>query len=126
SYDRPLQLYAALESIQRYLSGSFSMTLLYRASDARFSAAYAEVLECFPKVRAVMQSEKPRKDFKPLLEEILSASPAEYVLFCSDDIVMKDYVNLDLCQRMLDSTSAYGFYLRFGRNIQHSYISAKP
>ncbi len=123
SYDRPLQLLAALESIQRHLSGSFACTLLYRSSDARFDAAYKEVLALFPTVRAVKQS---AKDFKPLLEEILSESPAEYVLFCADDLVMKDAVDLDLCRRMLEQTGAHGFYLRFGRNIQHSYLAGKP
>lgn len=126
SYDRPLQLTAALESIQRYLSGSVSCTLLYRSSDTRFDAAYKEVLSLFPTVRAVKQSDHPRKDFKPLLEEILFESPAEYVLFCADDLVMKEYVDLDLCRKALERTGAYAFYLRFGRNIQHSYIGGKP
>ena len=123
SCDRPLQLYAALESIQRTLSGSVSCTLLYRSSDARFNAAYKEVLSHYPLVRPIKQSDK---DFKPLLEEILFESPAEYVLFCADDLIMKEPVDLDLCRRMLDQTGAYGFYLRFGRNIQHSYIAGKP
>lgn len=123
SYDRPLQLFAALESIQRHLSGSFACTLLYRSSDARFDAAYKEVLSQFPKIKAVKQL---AKDFKPLLEKILFESPAEYVLFSSDDLVMKDTVDLDICRQLLERTGAHGFYLRFGRNIQHSYIAGKP
>jgi hypothetical protein len=123
SYDRPLQLYATLESIQSYLRGSESLTLLYRASDTRFEAAYADVLAAFPEVRAVRQMN--RKDFKPLLEQILFEASSEYVLFSADDVVMKDFVDLSLCAQMLDRTGAYGFYLRFGRNIGHSYISGK-
>lgn len=123
SYDRPLQLYAALESIQKHLAGSVSCTLLYRCSDSRFEAAYKEVLALFPHVRSMQQSDK---DFKPLLEEILFSSTNEYVLFCADDLVLKEPVDLELCKRMLEKTGAYGFYLRYGRNIQHSYIESKP
>ena len=124
SYDRPLQLYATLESIRRYLRGTESLTLLYRASDARFEAAYREVFAAFSEVRAIRQTSS--KEFKPLLEKILFDSPSEYVLFSADDLVMKDYVDLGLCKQMLDKTGAYGFYLRFGRNIEHSYLSGKP
>ncbi len=124
SFDRPLQLYATLESIQRYLRGAESLTLLYRASDARFEAAYEELLATFPKVRAIRQTN--RREFKPLLEQILSETPSEYVLFSADDVVLKDFVDLSLCSQMLDTTGAYGFYLRFGRNIGHSYVSGKP
>jgi len=126
SFDRPLQLCATLESIQRYLSGSFSCTLLYRASDARFEAAYQELLALFPEVRFVKQSDRPRKDFKPLLEKILSETPAEYVLFCTDDVVLTDFVNLDVCRILLEQTDAYGFYFRFGLNIQRSYLANQP
>ncbi len=123
SYDRPMQLYAALESTHRYLSGSANYILLYRSSDARFDEAYKQVLALFPNVQAVKQS---GKDFKPLLEGMLFKSEARWVLFCSDDLVVKETVDLDLCQRMLDRTGAYGLYLSFGRNIQHSYILSKP
>ena len=77
SFDRPLQLYGALESIQRYVSGYQALTVLYRASDERFNAAYDTVKSAFPKVRYVKQSDNPRKDFKPLLTQAIFDSPAD-------------------------------------------------
>jgi glycosyltransferase involved in cell wall biosynthesis len=126
SFDRPLQLYGALESIYRYLTNYQTLTVLYRVSDARFNAAYELVKASFPKVRYIKQSDTPRKDFKPLLVHAIFDSPAEYIVFGVDDMIMKDFVDLKFCRQMLEKTGAYGFYLRFGRHIQLSYMFKKP
>ena len=126
SFDRPLQLYSALESIYRYVSGYQNLTVLYRASDARFDAGYHAVQSAFPKARYIKQSDRPRKDFKPLLLHAVFDSPAEYIVFGVDDMIMKDFVDLSVCRQMLEKTGAYGFYLRFGRHIQQSYMWKRP
>ncbi|MBF8262945.1 MAG: hypothetical protein HW387_610 [Parachlamydiales bacterium] len=125
SFDRPLQLYGALESIQHYVTGYQFLTVLYRASDDRFNAAYNLVRAAFPKARYVLQSDTPRKDFKPLLLQSVFDSPSEYIVFGVDDMVIKDFVDLSFCRQMLEKTGAYGFYLRFGRHIQQSYMQQK-
>jgi hypothetical protein len=126
SFDRPLQLYATLESIQRYLTGYAKLSILYRASDERFAAAYQKLQATFPQVQFVRQGEKPRKDFKPLLLKILFNSPSKYILFGVDDALLKDYVDLHLCRDMMEKTGAYGFYLRFGHHIRHCYQAGSP
>lgn len=125
SENRPLQLYAALESMERYLKGASSISVIYRADTSRFETAYEVTLGAFEKVKAIRQS-KPHKDFKPLLEQLLSESDSKYVLLGTDETVMKDFVDLDLCSRVLDRTAAFALYLAFGRNIQYSELEGKP
>jgi hypothetical protein len=126
SFDRPMQLFGALESIQHYISGYQTLTVLYRVSDERFDAAYNLVKAVFPQVRYIKQSENPRKDFKPLLVRAIFDTPAEYIVFGVDDMIIKDFVDLNFCRQMIEKTGAYGFYLRFGRHIQQSYTFQKP
>jgi glycosyltransferase involved in cell wall biosynthesis len=127
SFDRPLQLYACLESIQRYITGFENLTVLYRASAAPFAAGYEKVKDAFPAVRFVAQSDSdPKHDFKPHVLKIVFDSPSEYILFGVDDIIVKDFVDLRLCMDQMEKTDAYGFYLRFGRHIHHCYQSNCP
>jgi hypothetical protein len=65
--------------------------------------------------------EDPLRDFKPNVKKIIFDSPSEYVLFGVDDIIVKDFVDLSLCMDQMEKTGAYGFYLRFGRHINHCY-----
>lgn len=127
SFDRPMQLYACLESIHRYMEGFENVFVLYRATDSRFVEAYETLRSTFPGVYFVKQSEKePKRDFKPLLLKILAKSPSPYVLFGVDDIIVKDSVDLKNCMEMMEKTGAYGFYLRFGKHIQFCYQSGQP
>lgn len=124
SYDRPLQLYACLESIQRYMTGIEEMHVLYRASSESFKDGYEKVITAFPTVDFVMQSMKdPKQDFKPYVNKIVFDSPSEYILFSVDDLIMKDYVDLKYCMTQMGKTGAYGFYLRMGQHINYCYQS---
>ena len=126
SCDRPLQLYACLESIHRYISGFEKISVLYRASTDKFDAAYKKVKAVFPRTHFLAQSKEYKKDFKPLLMKAVFDSSAEYILFGVDDIVVKDFTDLNFCREMMEKTDAYGFYLRFGRHISHCYQSGTP
>jgi glycosyltransferase involved in cell wall biosynthesis len=126
SFDRPLQLYACLESISRYMTGFEKISVLLRVSDPSFAAGYEKVWAAFPKVRFIVQSQNPKKDFKNHVLKILFDSPSEYILFGVDDIVMKDFVDLKGCMSLLEKTDAYGFYLRFGKHIRYCYQFKQP
>jgi glycosyltransferase involved in cell wall biosynthesis len=127
SFDRPMQLYACLESISRYMSGYENLTVLYRSSSEEFVAAYKKVQNAFPLVKFVAQSMNDAKhDFKPNVLKIAFDSPSEYILFAVDDIVVKDFVDLKFCMDQMEKTGAYGFYLRFGKHINFCYQSDKP
>jgi hypothetical protein len=127
SFDRPIQLYACLESVQRYMTGFENLSVLYRASSPAFAAGYQKVQDAFPTVQFIAQSTSdPKHDFKPNVLKIVFDSPSEYILFGVDDIIVKDFVDLCFCMEQMEKTDAYGFYLRFGKHIHHCYQTNKP
>ncbi len=125
SYNRPMQLYACLESMERYVSGFEKISVLYRADDS-FVPAYENVKEAFPHVHFSVQGQETKYDFKSKFMKVLFDSPSEYVLFAVDDLIVKDFVDLKLCMNMMEKTRAYGFYLRFGKHVNHSYQLGRP
>jgi len=125
SCDRPLQLYACLESIHHYMSGFETVSVLYRSSQEKFAAGYKKVKAAFPSVRFISQSSNYKKDFKPLLMEAVFSSPSKYILFGVDDIVVKDFTDIKDCMNWMEKTNAYGFYLRFGKHISYCYQIGK-
>jgi hypothetical protein len=126
SYDRPLQLYALLESIRYYMSGLSQLSVIYRASDERYTKAYEELYPQFPSICWIRQSDQPHKDFKPLVLQALKKFTSPYILFGVDDIVVKDFVDLTCCIDAMEKTGAYGFYLRLGSHVNHCYMVDQP
>src|SRR5690242_6447246 len=94
SFDRPLQLYALLESIEKYMRGLNEIHVIYRSSNTEYQTAYLHVFEHYPSVKQHAQGANPKQDFKPLTLQATFDSPAEYVIFAVDDIVVKDMVDL--------------------------------
>jgi hypothetical protein len=121
SYNRPLQLYALLESIDKYMTGVNETHVIYRASDQAFKQGYDMVAATFSTVHWHMQGDHPQQDFKPLTLKATFESPARYVVFAVDDIVLKDSINLVESAQMLEKYDAYGFYFRLGKNLNHCY-----
>lgn len=121
SYDRPLQLYALLESIEKHVKGVGVTTVVCRASNIAYKGAYSVVGKEFPQVKFMMQEGNPPQDFKSLTLQAIFDTPAGYVIFAVDDIVVKDDVDLSKCIEILDRTDAYGFYLRMGDHLNYCY-----
>lgn len=121
SYDRPLQLYALLESFHRHVSGFSHISVIVRSSNALFIHAYEQVQQAFKKVQFIQQSLRPRADFKSILMRCLTKSTAQHIIFAVDDMVVTDAVDLAYCAQLLEKTGAHGFYLRMGKNITYSY-----
>lgn len=122
SYNRPMQLYAFLESLQKYVSGFYRISVIYRASDEAFESGYEKVKDDFIGINFLRQENQ--ESFKPLLLQSVFEErdpPSDYVLFAVDDIIVKDYLNLQECVLALEDTHAYGFYLRLGNHTDHSY-----
>lgn len=117
SNDRPLQLYALLESIEMHMQGVGQTAVIYRASDNEYREAYRQVTQKFDGVKFLEQGLKPREDFKPLTMQATFKSPSEYVIFALDDSVLRDTVDLAVCIDALQKTNAYAFSLRLGENI---------
>ena len=119
SEDRPLQLFALLESIQSYVSGVNRISVLYKGTSSEFESGYLEVKLAFPKVQFASQTE----DFKSLFmkmafEPILPMS--NYVLFAEDTLIIKDVINLSKGIHALEETGAYGLYLGHHQGLNFS------
>lgn len=121
SFHRPMQLYALLESVTKYITNLNKISILYRADTADYETAYQEIHARFPQMQFVKQGLRPREDFKPLLLNCLFGSSAEYVMFAVDDDMVKDYVDMNTCIQALEATSAYAFYLRLGTHVHRYY-----
>jgi len=119
SYDRPMQLSAFLESLKKYVQGLQKVSVIYRISNQFFDDAYDSVKKVFPSTQFIKQS--LRSDFKPLLFKLLEQA-SDYLLFAVDDMIVLDPVDLTYCIYALEKTKAFGFFLRLGRNIVHSYM----
>lgn len=126
SYDRPMQLYAFLESMEAFAQNVGVCSVVYRSSNAEYSQGYAVVMQRFPKVKFLLQSEdNPKENFKPLVMQAIYETPSEYVVFAVDDILLKDEFDLGVCTRAMEETGAYGFFLRLGRHTDFSYMLNK-
>ena len=121
SFDRPLQLYALLESTQTHIKGTQEIHVIFRASDKQFEEGYEIVKKAFEKVIFHKQGNNFRSDFKLLTLKATFDSPSRYVLFAVDDIVVKDVIDISECANALEKHNAYGFYLRLGKNLTQCY-----
>lgn len=125
SFDRPLQLYALLESTDTYITGIETISVIYRTSTKNYADAYEQVHEQFPIVTFIKQGAQPDQDFKQLTLNAVFNSPTEYILFAVDDIIVKDYIDIPTCIQFLEQTNAYGFYLRLGTHLTHCYTQKR-
>lgn len=121
SYDRPLQLYALLESMHKYVRNTGKVSVIYRASNDRYERAYGVNKNDFPDVVFYKQGTNPAQDFKPLVIKTVFETPSAYVLFAVDDIVVKGSIDLDRCIAVLEKYGAYAFFLRLGLNLNYCY-----
>ena len=122
SYDRPMQLYSLLESMYKYIQGGIGdLHVIYRVTNKEYDSAYADITKDFPLVKYYKQGSKPQLDFKPLAMKCAFESPNKYVSFVVDDIIVKDYFNLNRCIDFLEETKAYCFLLRLGKNTRYCY-----
>ncbi len=122
SYDRPLQLHALLESLEKYVSPLDSITVIYRTSSLEFQTAYGTVHAAFPHVRFLAQSDRPQEDFKPLVLQAVYETKSPYILFAVDDMIVKDFIDLSASIRSLEAAQAYGFYFSHSTHLKESYM----
>ncbi len=119
SYDRPLQLYAFLESVEAYLTNPHKIHVIYRCTDDRFDTGYDKVFKRFRYVTPHKQGKNPQKDFKKLVVKSVFSkeSKSPYIMFAVDDIILTDKVDLTECTEALKKYKGWFFSLRLGKNI---------
>lgn len=123
SKDRPMQLYALCESIEQFLTGYNTISIVYRATNSEFDSSYTEVKKKFSKFNFIKQSESNFKnDFKPLVLESVFNQKADYVMFAVDDNIIKSEIDLKKCCLAMKNENCYAFLLRLGLNIKSCYM----
>lgn len=111
SKERPLQLFAYIESLM-YYSGlpESSIHVLYRESNY---ISYDSLRKSFPKVNWIVE-----QDFYRDLMAIVSTCD-DYILWGCDDVFFKSPFNPQVCAQALASNEQLlAFSLRLGRNIE--------
>ena len=126
SYNRPMQLYAFLESLYKRSKNFRNVEIIYRTGSEDYDLGYEIVKSAFPEAVWTKQK-RPPSDFKKLAMHAAfnKESPAEYIAFAVDDIIVKDDFDFKDTLRLLKKTGAYGFFLRLGTHINHSYMAGK-
>ncbi len=121
SYDRPLQLYAFLESFELNTQGCERISVIYKTSTEQFDHGYELVKEQFPQIEFSKQSPQNKTDFKPLTLKAIGFNKEKYCIFAVDDIIVTRPINFDEITETLDIVPSNGFYLRLGSHINECY-----
>jgi hypothetical protein len=121
SFNRPLQLYALLESLERYCTGINQLHVIYRTSNEQFDQGYQLVMDDFPAIYYHKQGSDQKQDFKQLTLKAAFESTSDYLLFAVDDIIVKKELDLSACINALEQYNAYAFFLRLGTHLTNCY-----
>lgn len=87
SSDKPLQLYACLESLEKYSQNYQGITVVYATSNEEYASAYEKIKAHFQSVR-----------FLGSYEEFTSS--AEYIALVDQEAVVKEPVTFKNCKRI--------------------------
>lgn len=117
SYDRPMQLYAFLESLETNVQGVGETAILYRASNKEVDVGYQIVQERFQQARYYKQGANTQEDFFAPMLTLLNSNTSHYLLFVIDDVIVKEHLDLTECIDLLNAHSASEFYLRLGEEV---------
>ncbi len=126
SYNRPMQLYALLESVEKRMTGIRKVGVVCRI-DSDYEENYQIVRKRFCNYHFVQQSiSNPRGDFKTHVMELLFGAfgkGAEYALFAVDDIIVTEEIDIPEGIEKLKEVGAFGLYYRLGKNVDVCGIS---
>lgn len=116
SKDRPIQLYALLESLKLNLKGYGKIHVLYSACDDEFEKGYNNIFETFG---SEVNGYRETKSFRDELIALLNKITSKYMFFLVDDIFFIQPTDLSLLKDF--DLKKNLFSLRMGRNITKNY-----
>lgn len=125
SYNRPLQLYAFLESFEYNVRGCARISVIYKTTSQDFDRGYKRVKQRFRDVKYYHQTAKARSNFKPLTLKAIDFDKEEFIIFAVDDIIVTRPINCCEITKILKNRACNGFYLRLGANITTCYTENK-
>jgi len=115
SHSRPIQLYALLDSLQENGKNIASIRVLYEVESPEVEVAYQQLYQQFTEVEftRIMGGHH----FKSAVLEELQSSPASYIAFTSDELVLHKPLDFKECIDWLEYTQARAYYPALGKNI---------
>lgn len=123
SFNRPMQLYASLESIQNHVTGLHRLFVIYKSGNDHYEQGYQKVKEAFPEAIFLKQSmDHTSDDFSHLVKKIVldpDYAASRFLVFGMDDNLIKDGIDLEQGAAALKKTGAYGLYYRLGNNLKN-------
>jgi len=121
SYNRPLQLYAFLESASTNIQNLHRLYVIYHAENEHYEEGYDKVKKEFSHAIYIKQPLKTHyEDFAPLVLKTAfdhQLSTARYIAFALDDNVIRDTIDMKEAVRLMKQTGAYGYYFRLGSHV---------
>lgn len=102
SKERPMELFALLESIEQNMCGARTVTIYYQAGSEEYETAYQEVAVRFLNYRFLPLE----GSWKALLTELSRSGEANYLLSLSSDYLFQSEVDLTAYVETLYSTRA--------------------
>jgi hypothetical protein len=131
SKDRPMQLYACLESLIAQAHGieKHDVTVVYTWSTDRFQAGYDWIIKYFddypaPCYLTFMDEGKTEegKKYWPFKQCVMEHIGSDKVMFVVDDCIFTHPFSLAECEKELNlNPDAVGVSLRLGHNIDYCY-----
>lgn len=118
SKDRPLQLYALLQSYYSRVKNPVPLTVMYTASDVNFATVYEQVIDDFKRRKITFVRETRFRDDLP---RVLENIKAPRLFFLVDDIVFINPVDMQQFAAV-DATQEIRA-LRLAPHIQYSYTA---
>ena len=115
SSGRPLQLYALLESIDHYVEGVNKISVLYPRSP-QLTHCFEEIKKDFPHVHFL----SIEGDFKAAFLKVVDKASFEtgsYLLLAQEDLLIKDFVNLNESIAVLQKTKTPALYFSLGTHL---------
>ena len=120
SMDRPIQLFALLESYYLYCGDPAPLYVLYKATNNDFNDGYNEIVQRYKDKEIIFVKET---SFRTNLISLLKSIQSEYMFFLVDDNIFKSHFSFsDYFQ--LPNYSDYILSLRLGENLNYCYTRA--
>lgn len=119
SKDRPIQLFAFIESVQRFVKNTGKIHVFFEASSVAFNSGYQQLKAVFPQ----MQFIDGKNDFKSKLTQLLfylNPMSNDHVLFAHDQLIIKDFIDLSDGVQILEQTKGYGLFYAYHENLKYS------
>jgi len=134
SYNRVFQLENFIRSFLKFLnfmkinkeglysfpSGGVQLNVRYQYSKEKYKKGYEELIKRYPEVNFI--EGQNMINFREQVLEWFDKAP-EFVMFCCDDNLFKDYVDIDKVMEKLKLEDTIGFSLRLGRGINYHFSS---